>query len=99
SRDSVKDTTYTPGEHSFGFDPHLTTPCRRKPRAANVSAIVVGIAFRPQCWRFRCQFMLQIISNSSSCEKLIKARVQLLFSHPFFASLCLRLNFVAAPVK
>jgi predicted metal-dependent peptidase len=32
-------------------------------------------------------------------EKLTKARVQLLFHHPFFASLCLRLAFVAEPVQ
>ena len=30
--------------------------------------------------------------------KLIKARVQLLFTHPFFASLCLRLRFVVGEV-
>lgn len=31
--------------------------------------------------------------------KLIKARVQLLFSHPFFASLCLRLRFIPSAVE
>jgi predicted metal-dependent peptidase len=31
--------------------------------------------------------------------KLIKARVQLLFAHPFFASLCLRLRFVPAAIE
>src|SRR5215469_12739553 len=31
--------------------------------------------------------------------KLIKARVQLLFSHPFFASLCLRLRFIPDAVE
>jgi len=37
--------------------------------------------------------------DNPSHAKLIKARVQLLFSHPFFASLCLRLSFVADQVQ
>jgi predicted metal-dependent peptidase len=37
--------------------------------------------------------------DNASHAKLIKARVQLLFTHPFFASLCLRLSFIAAPVQ
>lgn len=32
-------------------------------------------------------------------SKLIKARVQLLFSHPFFASLCLRLRFIPGAIE
>lgn len=32
-------------------------------------------------------------------DKLTKARVQLLFHHPFFATLCLRLDFIAQAVK
>jgi predicted metal-dependent peptidase len=37
--------------------------------------------------------------DNPSHAKLIKARVQLLFSHPFFASLCLRLYFIADHVQ
>src|SRR5580658_843113 len=46
SRDSVRETIYTPGSEVVGFVPHLTLtmPSRTKRTVANASAIVVGIA-------------------------------------------------------
>lgn len=37
-------------------------------------------------------------TESPSHSKLVKARIQLLFSHPFFASLCLRLQFISRAI-